>query len=55
MKKTTWKKRIITAAAWAVCCHLSAEEGFVPLFNGENLESWHSMAEKKAEGAGAAE
>jgi hypothetical protein len=55
MKNTTLRKRMITAAAWAVCCHLSAEEGFVPMFNGKNLDGWHSMAEKKAEGAGATE
>jgi hypothetical protein len=53
MRNTTLKKLLITATAWAVYCHLSAEEGFVPLFNGKNLEGWHSMAEKKAEGAGA--
>ena len=32
MKNPILKKLLITAAAWAVCCHLSAEEGFVPLF-----------------------
>ncbi len=52
MKKTTLKKLILTAAAWAVCHHLPAEEGFVPIFNGENLDGWHSMAEKKAQGTG---
>jgi hypothetical protein len=53
MKINTLKKLAIMAVASAVCCHLSAEEGFVPLFNGQNLEGWHSMAEKKVDGAGA--
>lgn len=52
MKNPSMKKFIVTAAAWAVCCHLSAEEGFVPLFNGRNMDGWHSMAEKNSEGSG---
>ena len=46
------KKLIITATALTVFSHLSAEEGFVPIFNGKNLDGWHSMAEKTTEGSG---
>ena len=35
-----------------VCCRLSAEDGFTPLFNGENLSGWRSVQEQKAAGAG---
>ncbi|MGB6222948.1 3-keto-disaccharide hydrolase [Haloferula sp.] len=46
------KNMFIATVAWLVCCQLQAEEGFKPLFNGMDLSGWHSMAEKRKEGAG---
>ncbi len=37
----------------AICCDLSAEEGFTPLFSGESLRGWQSLRDNEEEGTGA--
>jgi len=39
-------------AILVVCCNVSADDGFKPLFNGEDLSGWLSVSEQKAAGTG---
>ncbi len=51
-RKEMMKPLLSVIAAVAACSILSADDGFEPIFNGENLDGWNSIREQTAEGSG---